>query len=176
MIVRKLGEARLTSPNIARQQEMPADGQMYIAGAGDGAIPAGQPITLNVTGLPHHSRIAALRSPCRLPPSIVLIGIVVLRRPVEGETAAAERKRLIARREKLFQDLVKLEQDHRRGRLDAARYGERRAGIDRSARARLRSPRRRADSRRRCVTTPISTASSWSSCHAGSAGGAPSRR
>ena len=46
---------------------------------------------------------------------------------------------------------MKLEQDHRRGRLDAARYGERRAGIDRSARARLRSPRRRRLGRR-CVT------------------------
>jgi hypothetical protein len=128
VIVRKLGEARLTSPNITRQQEMPADGQVYIAGAGDAAIPAGQPITLTVTGLPHHSvipRYVALS----LAAIIVLVGIVILRRPVEGETAAAGRKRLIARREKLLQDLVKLEQDHRRGRLDASRYGERRQAL-----------------------------------------------
>ena len=37
-----------------------------------------------------------------------------------------ERKRLIARREKLFQDLVKLENDRRRGRVDERRYAVRR--------------------------------------------------
>ena len=131
VIVRKLGDAKLTSPNISRQQEMPADGQTYIAAAGDKAIPAGQLITLNVSGLPHHSvvpRYVALS----IAALIVLIGIVALRRPVEGsegDARAAERKRLIARRERLLQDLVKLEQDHRRGRLDAARYGERRQAL-----------------------------------------------
>ena len=128
VIVRKLGDAKLTSPNISRQQEMPADGQTYIAAAGDAPIPAGQLITLNVTGLPHHSpvpRYAALS----LAGLIVLIGIVALRRPVAAEGQAAERKRLVARREKLLQDLVRLEQDHRRGRVDAARYGERRQAL-----------------------------------------------
>jgi hypothetical protein len=128
VIVRKFGEAKLTSPNISRQQEMPADGEVYIAAAGDAAIPAGQTITLHVTGLPHHSlvpRYVALA----LAGLIVLAGIVALRRPVEGDAPAAARKRLIARREKLFQDLVKLEQDHRRGRLDIARYGERRQAL-----------------------------------------------
>jgi hypothetical protein len=128
VIVRKFGDAKLTSPNIARQQEMPADGETYIAAAGNAAIPAGQAITLTVTGLPHHSvvpRYVALV----LAGIIVLAGFVALRRPVEGNAAAAERKRLIARREKLFQDLVKLEQDHRRGRVDEARYGERRRAL-----------------------------------------------
>jgi hypothetical protein len=130
VIVRKFGDAKLTSPNISRQQEMPADGQTYIAAAGDAAIPAGQLITLNLSGLPHHSlvpRYVALS----IAALIVLIGIAALRRPVEGEgdARATERKRLIARREKLLQDLVKLEQDHRRGRLDAARYGERRQAL-----------------------------------------------
>jgi len=128
VIVRKFGDAKLTSPNISRQQEMPADGQTYIAAAGDAAIPAGQLITLNVTGLPHHSlvpRYVALS----LAGLIVLIGIVALRRPVAADGQAAERKRLVARREKLLQDLVRLEQDHRRGRVDAARYGERRQAL-----------------------------------------------
>jgi hypothetical protein len=128
VIVRKFGDARLTSPNISRQQEMPADGQVYIAAAGDAAIPAGQPITLNVTGLPHHSvvpRYVALS----LAAIIILVGIVSLRRPTDGDTAAAERKRLVARREKLLQDLVKLEQDHRRGRVDDSRYAGRRQAL-----------------------------------------------
>ena len=128
VIVRKFGDAKLTSPNISRQQEMPADGQVYIAGAGDSAIPAGQPITLNVTGLPHHSvvpRYIALS----LAGLIVLIGIVALRRPGSTDVQGSERKRLVARREKLLQDVVKLEQEHRRGRLDAARYAERRQAL-----------------------------------------------
>jgi hypothetical protein len=131
VIVRKFGDAKLTSPNISRQQEMPADGETYIAAAGDAAIPAGQSITLNVSGLPHHSRVPRYVA-LSIAALIVLIGIVAARRPVEGtegDARAAERKRLIARREKLFQDLVKLEQDHRRGRVDAARYGERRQAL-----------------------------------------------
>ena len=39
---------------------------------------------------------------------------------------AAERKRLIARREKLFADLVRLEHDRRNGRVDDRRYAARR--------------------------------------------------
>ncbi len=131
VIVRKFGDAKLTSPNLSRQQEMPADGQTYIAAAGDAAIPAGQLITLNVSGLPHHSLVPR-NVALSIAALIVLIGIVALRRPVEGsegDARAAERKRLIARREKLLQDLVKLEQDHRRGRLDAARYSERRQAL-----------------------------------------------
>jgi hypothetical protein len=130
VIVRKLGDAKLTSPNISRQQEMPADGQTYIAGAGDAAIPAGQLITLSLSGLPHHSLVPRYIA-LSIAGLIVLIGIVALRRPVESEAdaRAAERKRLISRREKLLQDLVKLEQDHRRGRLDAAKYGERRQAL-----------------------------------------------
>jgi hypothetical protein len=130
VIVRKLGDAKLTSPNISRQQEMPADGQTYIAGAGDAAIPAGQLITLNLSGLPHHSLVPRYIA-LSIAGLIMLIGIVALRRPVESEddARAAERKRLISRREKLLQDLVKLEQDHRRGRLDAAKYGERRQAL-----------------------------------------------
>ena len=37
-----------------------------------------------------------------------------------------ERKRLITRREKMMQDLVRLENDHRKGKVDASRYGTRR--------------------------------------------------
>jgi hypothetical protein len=128
VIMRKLGDAKLASPNIARQQEMPADGQMYIAAAGSGPVGAGQPISLSITELPHHSR-APRWIAMGLAAAIVLIGIVALRRPTDPDEQGSERKRLIARREKLFQELLRLEQDHRRGRVDAARYGERRTAL-----------------------------------------------
>jgi hypothetical protein len=128
VIVRKFGEAKLTSPHIARQQEMPADGQMYIAAAGDGPIAPGQSIALNLTGLPHHSR-APQWIALGIAAAIVLVGIVALRKPADPDQQGNERKRLIARREKLFQELLRLEQDHRRGRLDTARYTERRTAL-----------------------------------------------
>ncbi len=40
-----------------------------------------------------------------------------------------ERKRLVARREKLLNDLVRIETDRRSGRLDPARYSTRRAEL-----------------------------------------------
>ncbi len=128
VIVSKQGDAKLTSPNIARQQEMPADGKMYIAAAGDRAIAAGNPISLSISGLPHHSR-APVWIAFTVAGIIAIVGLVAMMRPVDQDQRGSERKRLVARREKLFQELVRLEQDHRRGRLDAARYGERRESL-----------------------------------------------
>ena len=128
VIVRKLGDAKLASPNVARQQEMPADGQMYIAAAGSGPVAAGQTISLSITELPHHSRLPRWIA-MGIAAAIVLIGIVALRRPADPDEQGSVRKRLVARREKLFQELLRLEQDHRRGRIDAARYGERRTAL-----------------------------------------------
>lgn len=125
VIVRKVGDARLTSPQLVRQQEMPADGKLYIAAGGSQAIEAGQPMVLHITGLPHHSgapRWVALS----LAFGIVLVGVVAARRPPDPGGSGAERKRLVARREKLFQDLVRLEADHRHGKSDQSRYPARR--------------------------------------------------
>lgn len=123
VIVKKVGAAKLTSPQLSRQQEMPAGGETYIAAAG-GAVPAATPIQLTVTGLPHHSswpRYTALG----LAMAVALAGVVFGGRssPHRGGDV---RKRLLGRRERLFQELVRLENDHRRGKGDAARYAARR--------------------------------------------------
>jgi hypothetical protein len=133
VIVQKVGDARLSSPQIARQQEMPASGQLFIAAAGEGSIAAGTPIVLNVTGLPHHSsapRWIALG----LAIGIVVIGVIAALRPgaSAADNAAADRKQLIARREKLLQDLVRLEKDRRAGRGDESRYAARREELVRA--------------------------------------------
>ncbi|MBM3773070.1 MAG: hypothetical protein FJW27_17645 [Acidimicrobiia bacterium] len=123
VIVKKVGDAKLTSPQLSRQQEMPAGGQIYIAAAG-GAVPASTPIQLTITGLPHYSpwpRYTALA----LSIAVVLAGVWFGRR--SSPRAAGElRKQLLARREKLFQELVRLENDHRRGKGDGSRYAPRR--------------------------------------------------
>jgi hypothetical protein len=126
VIVKKVGDARLTSPLIQRQQDMPAGGETYIAAAG-GAVQAGQPVTLTITGLPHHSpmpRYLALASAL----GIFVIGAWFTLRPVPP-VRQTERKQLIARRERLFQDLLKLEAERRHNKGDSARYPARREEI-----------------------------------------------
>ncbi len=128
VVAQKVGDARLSSPQIQNQREMPADGRTFIAATG-GAVAAGQAIALTLDGLPHHSsapRTIALL----LAVGIIGVGIVAAGKPKdEAVERAGERKRLIARRERLLNDLARLEQDRRSGRgpyADEARYATRR--------------------------------------------------
>jgi hypothetical protein len=128
VMVQKSGDAKMTSPQIGRQQEMPAGGQTYIVGVGDAAIPAAQPLRLRIAGLPHHNpgpRWIALS----LAFLIALIGVAAAWRPADPVSRATERKQLVARREKLLQELVRLENDRRRGKGDQARYDSRREAL-----------------------------------------------
>jgi hypothetical protein len=126
VVVKKVGETALTSPQIASQREMPADGETYIAGTG-GAVAAGQAVSITVSGVPHHSRAGRIIS-LTLAAGIVLIGIWAGggRPETDRSARAAEHKRLQQRRDKLLNDLVKLETDRRAGRVDDRRYGVRR--------------------------------------------------
>jgi hypothetical protein len=56
---------------------------------------------------------------------VVLVGVAAARRPAAPDRRD-DRKKLMARREKLFQDLVRLEQEARNGRGDSPRYASRR--------------------------------------------------
>ena len=102
---------------------MPAAGQTYIAAAG-GAVSAGQPITFTVSGLPHHSPIPR-NVALGLAVAVVVLGLWLGGR-TSSEGSASERRQLVARRERLFQELVRLEHDHRRGKGDPHRYQARR--------------------------------------------------
>jgi hypothetical protein len=126
LIAKKVGAARLSSPQIERQQEMPAGGVIYLAAAG-GAIGAGQPVVLTLSGMPHHSA-APLWVALGLAAAVVVVGLIVAARPAPG-TPLDVHKQLIGRREKLFQDLLRLEADHRRGRVEPSRYANRREDI-----------------------------------------------
>ena len=125
VIVKKVGETTLKSAQLKEQREMPADGDVFIAATG-GAVTAGQPIELTVDGVPHHSQTPR-RIALTLAAAVVLAGAWFATRPSgDAPAQAAERKRLIARREKLFNELARLEQDHRSGRADVRRYASRR--------------------------------------------------
>jgi len=129
VMVKKLGSTTtLSSPQLDRQQEMPLEGETYIVGVGDRAIPAGQAITLTIGGLPHHSttpRWIALA----VAMGIVVVGVWVAWRPMDPKDRGESRKQLIARREKLFQELMRLEADARKSKGDPARYAARRADL-----------------------------------------------
>ena len=124
VVVKKLGATRLTSPQIANQQDMTAEGETYIAATG-GAVQAGQPIVLILDDMPHHS-MAPRWIALSLALAIAGVGVWAASRPDNRAARTAERKRLLARRDKLFADLVRLETEHRTGRGDAARYAVRR--------------------------------------------------
>jgi hypothetical protein len=114
VIVKKLGATRLVSPNLASQQDMTAQGETFIAATG-GPIAAGQPIELALEDLPHHSAVPRWIA---LTFAFVIVAAGVwacTARPDESERAA-ERTRLVARRNKLLDDLVRLELDRRNGR------------------------------------------------------------
>ena len=125
VIAQKVGDAKLTSAQLSNQREMPADGQTFIAATG-GALNAGQPVVLTLSGLPHHSstpRFIALA----LAGAIILVGFVVAGNVRQNEAdRAAERKKLTGRREKLLGELARLELDHRSGKANDTRYASRR--------------------------------------------------
>jgi hypothetical protein len=128
VVVKKLGDTTVSSPQVTEVRDLPADGESYIAATG-GAVPAGQAITVLVAGFPHHS--TAPRN-IALALSVVIVGVgvwVARRKEDDSAGRAIERKRLVARREKLFNDLVKLEHDHRSGRGDPRRYDARREDL-----------------------------------------------
>jgi len=125
VVVKKVGETSVSSPQLKEQREIPADGDMFIAATG-GPVAAGQPIELSLSGVPHHS--AAPRAiALTLAMGIAVVGAWAAARSTDHvATKAAERKRLIARRDKLFNDLIRLEHEHRNGRADDRRYAARR--------------------------------------------------
>ncbi len=106
---------------------MTSSGEAFIAATG-GSVAAGQPISLTIDNLPHHTAVPRWTA-LGLAGTIVVVGAWLARRPDDADARAAERKRLIARREKLFADLVRLENEHRSGKIADARYESRRESL-----------------------------------------------
>ncbi len=124
VIMSKVAGAQLTSPQLTTQQDMSAQGQTYVAATGP-AIPTGQAVSLTLDGLPHHSRVPRWTA-LTLAIAVIGIGLWAAMRPEDRAAIAAERKQLVARRDRLFGELVKLETDRRSGRVTGSRYADRR--------------------------------------------------
>jgi hypothetical protein len=127
VLMRKVGDISLSSPQLPQVQERAIQGDTYILAQGP-AIPSGAPLAITVSGLPHHSpwprRIALTLAIFVVAGGFWAAG----RRPVPGSNAA-RLKQLSGKREKLYQELVRLEQQRRAGSIDAAKYAERRPAL-----------------------------------------------
>ncbi|HJR61968.1 MAG TPA: hypothetical protein VJ813_21355 [Vicinamibacterales bacterium] len=124
VVVQKVGDMRFSSPQVAQQRDVTADGQSYILAQGP-PLAAGTDVTFSFSGLPHAPvwpRNLALALACL----ILVIGAYAAVRGRHARGAGAERQRLIAERERLFAQLTVLEESHRIGTVDQEVYGMRR--------------------------------------------------
>jgi hypothetical protein len=127
VIVKKLGETKMTSPQLAGLQEIPAQGETFL-GAEGRPIALGESLTVSLTDMPHHSPTPR-RTALALALAIALAGVWAATRHHDDSAARTnERKRLVARREKLLADLVRLEREAG-GARDDPQYRARREAI-----------------------------------------------
>lgn len=124
LIVKNDAGLKLLSPQFDRQQDTTVEGTRVIIAVG-GTLAADQPLIFTLSGLPHHGAMPR-RVALALATFVIIAGVWAASRSLDTAARSAERRRLVARREKLLQDLVRLEQEQRRGRLGQPRYTSRR--------------------------------------------------
>lgn len=124
--VQKVGQLQLASPQLQQQQEVTAGGTLFVMGTG-GRINPGGTLTLTLTGLPHHSTLVRDVG--------IGIGLLILAIGLTAALAGGKRSRssqqeaLLRRKEKLFADLVALEEQRAQGKVDEQRYASRRQSL-----------------------------------------------
>jgi hypothetical protein len=124
VVAQKMDGMQLSSPQITEKREMQADGQTYIVGQG-GTVPAGNTVTLTLSGLPHRTawpKIAAVA----LAAIIIAAGVWGAIRGGATAPLSARRAQLTARRDKLFSELAALDAQRRKGTIEAGAYASRR--------------------------------------------------
>jgi hypothetical protein len=127
VLMKKVGGMSLTSPQLPQVQERAFEGEQYVLAQGP-SLAAGSTLTLNISGLPHHStapRLIALL----LASAVAAIGLWAAVKVPQRGADTARLKQLKNKREKIFTELVRLEQQRRMGTLDASRYAERRPAL-----------------------------------------------
>jgi hypothetical protein len=124
VIVQKVGDMSVTSPQLSTQRDMHAEGGHFIVGQGP-PLAAGTDVTVAFAGLPHAAtwpRDLALA----LAVLILCGGAFAAFRGRTSPAADTERARLEQERERLFAALTSLETSHRAAAIDPETYAERR--------------------------------------------------
>jgi hypothetical protein len=126
VVAQKVGDMRLASPQLARQRDMAAEQGTYIFGQGP-ALKAGDTIALSLTGLPHEPKWP--RNIALALASLILVAgawaAFRSRRPAPSPAVS----KLAGRRDRLFGELLSLEQEQRRGAVAADVYEARRRDL-----------------------------------------------
>lgn len=128
VMAQKIGAMELHSPQIADHRDMPLQGETFIVAKGP-AVAAGSTVSLTFNGLPHHAvwpRNAALA----LAAIILAAGVWgSTRHGKSGHRDEERRRRLDARRDRLFAELAAIEEQHRQRTIDPQRYASRRSEL-----------------------------------------------
>jgi hypothetical protein len=128
VMAQKIGPMELQSAQIAEHRDMPLQGETFIVAKGP-AVAAGQTVSLTFNGLPHQ---AVWPRNLALVVAVVVLGAGVWGSVRRGKPAAAEqerRRRLDAKRDRLFGELTSIEEQHRRHSIDPERYALRRSEL-----------------------------------------------
>ena len=130
--VEKWGTVDFVSRQVERRMEIPSESSgrsPYTVGAGP-AVRTGEPLVVELVGLPHRSTLPSTVT-LVIASSIVGLGFWGAF-GATGPTESKGRQALEVRREKLFTDLVKIERQHRAGKIGATKYSGRRRDLVRS--------------------------------------------
>lgn len=128
--VEKSGDVDFVSSQVPRRAEVPSEtqaGTSHLLGAGP-RIAAGTPFAIELTGLPYRS---TLPSTVTLAVALAILGFGCWGAVGSGgsDAATGTREQLAATRERLFADLVRIERQHRTGKIGATRYATRRRDL-----------------------------------------------
>jgi len=124
IVIQKIGDMQAESAQFGMKSDRDLPAGRFIVATG-APIAAGQAFEMTITGLPHHAtwpRTLALASAL----AVILLGVWLGRGPGRAEAIRAQ---LQSRRDRLFNELVKLEEQHRAGRVDAAAYEHKRHAL-----------------------------------------------
>ena len=124
--VQKVGNLQVASPQLNEKNEVRTEsGDLFVLGNGP-ALPAGGTLTLNLSGLPYHSKTPQ-RVALGLAGGLLALGAWLA---FSGRTRRDEpRQALIARRDTLLGQLAQIESKRRSGAADADAQARRRVRI-----------------------------------------------
>ena len=131
VVVEKWGDMNIVSEQISRRADMGPDAiggdTTYIFGAGS-RVQAGVPVAFEISGLPHHNRLPATLT-LALSGVMLFAGILGAMSGVDDSVENSNFQRLEAKKNRLFQELVKLEYQRRTEKVGITKYSSRRATI-----------------------------------------------
>ncbi len=123
VILEQIGGLHLNSPQFTNHGDVKADdGTPFIVGNG-GGLAAGTELTVHLSGLPTHSTSSRNIA---LALAVLIVSIGAWLALASKTSGGADRRRLQARRDALYGELAKLEEQHRAGRIDPGRYHSKR--------------------------------------------------